>query len=141
MVARQRSRQSQWFQFARRGFIVGCLVLLQAPPAQSAEDDAGLWATLALSGEFAGPVRGNLMVQPRFADDIGELERFVVRPSVSIELPRSVTVALGYDAHLIDNPRNATEHRIWQQVALDVPLGSLGLHHRLRLEERLLEDV
>ena len=119
----------------------GLSVLLLAQPARGAEDDARLWATFGLQATLAGPVTGSLIIQPRFSQDMGELERVLLRPSISLEVSKPLVLTLGYDAHLIEDPRDKTEHRAWQELGLQTPVDSFAVHHRLRLEERFLEDV
>jgi hypothetical protein len=121
-----------------------CSLILLAPllsPARAADQDARLWASaegkLFLGEEWSA----SLLLQDRFSDDITELERFLIRPSIDRRFGDAFALGVGYDAHLIRQPASATEHRIWQQASFRHDLVGIEAAHRLRLEERFIEDV
>lgn len=113
-------------------------VLLSA--STFAEEDAGLWFTgtgvLAIDEAWFA----SLALQPRFDHDIARLERFVIRPSVSRRLGNGHTATLGYDAHVIEAPRDSIEHRTWQEWGWRLPV-KIRLRTRVRLEQRYVENV
>ena len=110
-----------------------------ASPARAVENDPLLWLTAIGSHPVAENLRASLFLQARFFDDMSEFERFVVNPSLGWSLGRGVSVAGGYDAHVIRNPRVRLEHRTWQQLAARHALGPLEVFHRFRLEQRYIE--
>lgn len=107
----------------------------------AAEDDARLWAVASAGVPIWDRISGDFMLQTRVSDDIGELERVVLRPWLSARLADGFSASLGYDAHFIEEPSDSVEHRIWEQLSLSHALGSLGLSHRARLEQRFIEDI
>ena len=115
--------------------------LWACPAASGAQHDLRLWSTLNGTVSLNDSVSAGLFLQPRFRDDISQLERLVVRPSVSVRLGNVWSTALGYDAHLIESPADAVEHRIWQQIGARHNTGPLGLDYRARIEERIIESV
>lgn len=115
------------------------LLVLGACPAH-AEQDGGLWFTalgvLPLNEDFSA----SLALQPRFDRDVDRYERLVVRPWITRRLDGGHTATLGYDAHVIEAPRDRVEHRAWQQWGWRLPV-TANLRTRLRLEERFVENV
>jgi hypothetical protein len=124
------------------GSAVGALLLLALPStARALENDAQLWATLHVGRPIGDRVAVNLVLQPRFGDDISELERMVVRPWVSVRAFTSTFASLGYDAHIIEHPDSLLENRIWQQMLASWKPEGLELDGRLRIEERFIEHT
>jgi hypothetical protein len=124
------------------GSLLLSLALLLTPTAAKAgEPDARFWVSaegrLFVGAEWSGSV----LLQPRFSDDIGRLERFLIRPSIDYFPGNGWALTAGYDAHLVRQPSVKTEHRIWQQVGLSHDLLSIEAAHRLRVEERFIEDL
>lgn len=109
---------------------------------QAVEDDARLWVTTQLKA----PVRNNIALavafQPRFRNTMSDLERVLIRPSVGFHLSPQWVGTLGYDVHALNATGvRAIEHRIWQQLSLKHNMGELQATHRVRLEERLIENA
>lgn len=117
------------------------LLLVLPASAHAVENDARLWATLHVGRPVTDRVALNLVLQPRFSEDISELERMLVRPWVSVRAFPSTFAALGYDAHVIEHPDSKLENRIWQQILARWEPEGLELDGRLRVEERFLEDT
>lgn len=106
------------------------------PAAQALEEDGQLWAGVNASVGLSDVLRAGLLVQTRQRDDMSELERVLLRPSLTARLGEKLSVGVGYDAHLIRNPRHLEEYRAWQQGLIGTPFASVDLDHRLRLEQR-----
>lgn len=113
------------------------------PALAETRQDAGIW----LANQIAAPVGEdfslNLMIQSRWTREIDRYERTVVRPWLALDLAEGLQVALGYDAHLFENPRSFTEHRAWQRVEVRRAFGRVvGVTH-FWLEERFFpgDDV
>lgn len=109
--------------------------------AVAAETDGRLWSTLQVSAPVAGDLSAALELQTRFRDDVSDLERLVVRPSITLRPRPWLAGTLGYDAHIIESPVDATEHRAWQQLAAPFELGGAALTPRVRLEERFADEL
>jgi len=84
--------------------------------------------------------------QPRIGDDISRLERLLIRPALGYNLTDKVAVYLGYawtptftNASYDRDFRN--ENRIWQQLLYKHDLWGLQWQHRLRQEQRIIEDA
>ncbi len=134
-------RTAAFTRRARRAVVPALLLLaVSIAPTQAAED-VGLWATGTARLELDELWYTSLTLQPRFNDDIATLERLVIRPSISRRLAGPHTATLGYDAHVIESPRDRVEHRTWQQWGWKLPVTFANLSTRVRLEQRFIEDV
>jgi len=84
--------------------------------------------------------------QPRIGDDISRLERLLIRPALGYNLSPNLALVLGYawtptfsNASYDGDFRN--ENRIWQQLLYKHDLWGLKWQHRLRQEQRIIEDA
>lgn len=105
------------------------------------QSDGGLWLTTSYTKKINTNWSASIAIQPRFNNDIENLERVVISPSVNYLLDPKQTLTLGYDAHIIDEPVSKLEQRIWQKYTRKVPGDILMGTGRVRLEERFIEDV
>jgi hypothetical protein len=85
-------------------------------------------------------------VQPRVGDDVSRLERLLMRPALGYNLNKNVALYLGYawtptftNAHYDEDFRN--ENRIWQQVLIKHADFGIDWQHRIRQEQRIIEDA
>ncbi len=116
-------------------------LLAAAGPVRAAEHDAALWSVGTLRVPLTERLSWHLTGQARWVDEIDTFERGVVRSWLSLSLPRRFGAALGYDAHIFDNPRSTVEQRFWQQLAHSVTWGPVTTRTQGRLEERFFEGV
>ncbi len=84
--------------------------------------------------------------QPRVGDDISRLERLLIRPALGYRINPNVALFLGYawtptfmNNHYQEDFRN--ENRIWQQVLVKDSRWGIEWQHRLRQEQRFIEDA
>lgn len=84
--------------------------------------------------------------QPRIGDDISHIERLLLRSAVGYNVSNSATLYLGYawtptfmNVHYEDDFRN--EQRIWQQFLYKHNWLGLAWQHRLRQEQRFIDDA
>jgi hypothetical protein len=84
--------------------------------------------------------------QPRIGDNISRLERLLLRPALGYNFTKSTTFYLGYawtptfmNSDYDEDFRN--EQRIWQQVLYKHELLGLSWQHRLRQEQRFIDDA
>ena len=85
-------------------------------------------------------------VQPRVGDDISRMERLLIRPALGYNLSEQLSAFVGYawtptfmNSSYEGDFRN--ENRIWQQLLYKHDLGGLQWQHRLRQEQRIIEDL
>ena len=125
----------------RPAIVLTLALLIAAPAVFAADEDGGLWASSAVAKRFNDDFSGDVTVQLRFDDDIGRLERTLLRPSVSYHLAPRQSVTLGYDAHFIDAPSDFVEQRLWQQYEVSQEFAPVVASLRIRLEERFFDHV
>ena len=84
--------------------------------------------------------------QPRAGDDISRLERLLIRPAIGYNINPNIALFLGYawtptfmNNHYQEDFRN--ENRIWQQVLIKDSRWGLDWQHRLRQEQRFIQDA
>ena len=84
--------------------------------------------------------------QPRLGDDITRLERLLIRPAIGYNINRDTALYLGYawtptfmDSHYEGDFRN--EQRVWQQLLIKQHYLSIDWQHRLREEQRIIDDA
>lgn len=130
---------------SRSGFSVLLVILalgLFSPTATHATDhDSGMWTTVSASHKLANQWSAGLLVQTRLNNDFGDLERTVLRPSMTYKPTDYLALTIGYDAHFIEKPNDRLEQRIWQQVAFNWTSAPIAWTARARLEERFIEGV
>lgn len=80
--------------------------------------------------------------QPRFNDDVSQVDQVLLRGGIGRRLGRRVTVWGGYGHIAKWNGAPVThEHRVWEQVSATLPkLGKWMPSVRLRQEQRFLEQ-
>lgn len=85
-------------------------------------------------------------LQLRSADEFGYLRNVLVRPGLTYYINKNSNATLGY---LLTTTKtevpglediDVTEHRIWQQYIRTHRLGGIYASHRLRLEQRFIEQ-
>jgi hypothetical protein len=84
--------------------------------------------------------------QPRVGDDISRMERLLIRPALGYNLNPNVALFLGYawtptfmNNRYQEDFRN--ENRLWQQILVKDTRWGLEWQHRLRQEQRFIEDA
>ena len=95
---------------------------------------------------FGGPWGVHLEIQNRREDWGDEWQQLLIRPGINYTISPTLSVSAGYGyvktypygelpvAHAFD------EHRLWEQVICKMNLLGLEWQHRLRLEQRWIEE-
>lgn len=96
-----------------------------------------LYNRVALSEKF----RGWFEVNPRFGDNISEIDQLLIRPAIGYQLTPSLSIWQGYAWITNYQPRFRDEHRLYQQVSYRRSFSSFRIFSRTRLEERFLQDA
>lgn len=124
------------------------LLALAAAPLAAQTHDVQSWTLLTAQVGLAHQGRSfvYLEAQARVGDDVSHLERLLLRPAVGRQLSADVGVSLGYawtptylDTRYEEVFRG--EHRLWQQLAIRHGGAGATWQHRIRQEQRLLDDA
>jgi hypothetical protein len=85
-------------------------------------------------------------VQPRIGDDVSKLERLLIRTALGYAFSRDTSLLIGYawtptftDTNYEEDFRN--EERIWQQLLVKDKRFGIDWQHRLRQEQRMIDEV
>lgn len=119
-----------------------CVTLAGIPsPVVAAEHDASLWITTLVRMPIADRYSLSLILQPRFDDDIGRIERVLIRPWFEVDIKHGFAAAVGYDMHANINPSSRWEQRAWQQLAHRHAFSGWKSLVWIRVEERFFENA
>lgn len=117
------------------------VVLLAVPASAQVTHDFQSWALFAGQGNFNSSVRWYFEAQPRFGSNSTRLERLLVRPAVGLQLNTFFSLWAGYAWTPLFSPSFGNEHRPFQQLLAEHPLGPVMLINRTRFEQRFVEGV
>ena len=103
------------------------------------------WLAWNHSDKFSDKFGLHLDVQFRSADDYQFMRNIMVRPGLHYYLTQNQTLTVGY---LYVNTQSRTESevnhfiesRIWEQYMVNHKVGKLPITHRLRLEQRFINN-
>ncbi len=121
--------------------LVAVFLLFIPVAAGAADDESGLWTTMAFAKALNDRLASGVALQLRYDDDISQLERIVLRPSLSYKLDHGQLLTLGYDAHFLEVGEDRVEQRLWQQYQISETFSWFTGTFRVRLEERFIDHV
>ncbi len=123
--------------------IVSCL---SSSPSYAQSSDVQSWTQVITQVNVTKEWFVYMEAQPRVGDDISRLERLLIRPALGYNVNPNVALFLGYawaptfmNNQYQEDFRN--ENRIWQQVLVKDSRWGLDWQHRLRQEQRFIEDA
>lgn len=119
---------------------VAASLLFAAASARASDHDEQVWTSLTASTGLSSRLDATLEVHARYTDEVSRLGQLLVRPSVTLRLPRSFSLTAGY-VYFRNDPRGGAvmhEHRAWEQVAYTLRRADSGplITGRTRLEQR-----
>jgi hypothetical protein len=131
-------------RFVRLGALA-CVPLLVATGSQATDNDFQLWPAGRIHHAVNEDWSISFMARGRFDEDASHTKDNQLRPDVCwrivdhVPFIDSLTVMAGYDyLHSFDG---RDEHRAWQSAHHAVEHQKLRLVHRVRLDERFIEDI
>jgi hypothetical protein len=128
--------------------VISCLLGGYISSAHAQQTDFQSWTllTATINIDPDNKFFAYMEAQPRIGDDISRLERLLIRPALGYNLSPNLSLALGYawtptfsNSSYEGDFRN--ENRIWQQLIYKHDLWGLKWQHRLRQEQRIIEDA
>jgi hypothetical protein len=124
------------------------LFLALFPSCQAQQTDFQSWTMVSATVNIDPNNKffAYMEAQPRIGDDISRLERLLIRPALGYNLSPNLALVIGYawtptfsNASYDRDFRN--ENRIWQQLQYRHDLWGLKWQHRLRQEQRIIQDA
>jgi len=129
------------------GLVAVLFIALLPFSSASQESDFGNWLIYIGSKKMNEKWNLHHEVQYRNYNAIGDLEQLLLRTGIGYQLTDNSNLLLGYGFIRSENYTNGSdekivvdEHRIFQQFITKAKLGSLGLQHRYRFEQRFVSE-
>jgi hypothetical protein len=115
----------------------GTVSVVQATVSQ----DFRLWAPVYLTVPLSSSFIGYMEVNPRFGDDVSELDQLLLRPAVGYKLNDHFSLWQGYAWVGNYQPSLHEENRLYQQLLYRRKFPFVKILSRTRLEERFIENT
>jgi hypothetical protein len=128
--------------------VLALVSVFATAPSHADQNDLQSWTILNANVPISNDKRWQIYfeAQPRMGDDISQMERLLIRPALGYRYDEQLTFHLGYawtptfmDTEYQSDFRN--ENRIWQQATFSHSLGYVEIVHRLRQEQRFIDDA
>ena len=103
--------------------------------------DFRLWAPVYLTFPLSSSFIGYIEVNPRFGDDVSELDQLILRPAVGYKLNDHFSLWQGYAWVGNYQPSLQEENRLYQQLLYRRKFPFVKILSRTRLEERFIENT
>jgi hypothetical protein len=114
---------------------------LMVHAGSTVNEDFRLWSPVSLTFPLSPTLIGYMEVNPRFGDDVSELDQLILRPAVGYKLTDRLSLWQGYAWIGNYQPRFSEEHRVFQQLLYKRMYPSVTLLSRSRLEERIIDNA
>lgn len=111
----------------------------QVQAGSSVNQDFRLWSPVYLTVPLSSSFIGYMEVNPRFGDDVSELDQLFFRPALGYKLTDHLSIWQGYAWIGSYQPRFTGEHRSFQQVIYSRKFSFFKMLSRSRLEERIID--
>lgn len=125
-------------------FFAFTVLFAQQLIGQSANDSHyNNWFTYFAQYKFSPRWGMHLDVQFRADDKVQRIRQSLLRAGAQYFVRPDLNVTLGYayvNTYSASASNYFTEHRIWQQLIYNQSFGKNGMTHRLRLEQRFVEN-
>ncbi len=105
------------------------------------EHDGQLWFPLYNRLHLPSNFRGWVEVNPRFGDNVSEIDQLLLRPAIGYQVSPSFSVWQGYAWVTNYEPRFRDEHRLYQQLSYRRSLSRVRIFSRTRFEERFIRNA
>jgi len=103
--------------------------------------DFRLWTPVYLTFPLSSSFIGYMEVNPRFGDDVSELDQLILRPAVGYKLNDHFSLWQGYAWVGNYQPSLREENRLYQQLLYRRKFSFVKVLSRSRLEERFIDNT
>jgi hypothetical protein len=114
---------------------------LEVHAGPTVNQDFRLWSPVYLTFPLSPSLLGYMEVNPRFGDDVSELDQLLLRPAIGYKLTDRLSLWQGYAWIGNYQPRFSEEHRVFQQLLYKRMFPFVTLLSRSRLEERIIDNA
>ena len=125
------------------GFVAGWMLWGAAPGLAGSDlnQDFRLWAPVYLNFPVSGPVKGYMEANPRFSNNVSDVDQLILRPALGYQLSPTLSLWQGYAWIANYEPGYTQEHRLFQQLIYSNKFSTFKLLSRSRLEERWIQHA
>ena len=130
--------------------LLSIIIIHHEPGFAETGNDTQAWSALVTTIPLT-PSRnwfGYFEAQSRIGDNVGQLERLLIRPAIGYRISPDLAISVGYGwtPTFMNNKYQSDfrdESRIWEQIAYSQHnvLDLFEITHRLREEQRFIEDA
>lgn len=103
--------------------------------------DGQIWFPLYNRVGLSDKFRGWFEVNPRFGDNLSEIDQLLIRPALGYQLTAALAIWQGYAWITNYQPQFRDEHRLYQEASYRHGFLNFRIFSRTRLEERFLQDA
>ena len=142
------SRQEKGWRSSLTRLLIGVVAWSLAAGAVSevhadstVNQDFRLWAPIYLTVPLSTSFIGYMEVNPRFGDDVSQLDQLLLRPAIGYKLTDHVSLWQGYAWIGNYQPSFREENRLFQQLIYKQTFPFVKVFSRSRLEERFMEHT
>jgi hypothetical protein len=114
---------------------------LEVQAGSTVNQDFRLWSPVYLTFPLSPSLSGYMEVNPRFGDDVSELDQLLLRPAIGYKLTDHLSLWQGYAWVGNYQPSFREENRVFQQLLYNRKSTFVRIVSRSRLEERFIEDA
>lgn len=115
--------------------------------AQADFKHASMWNTTVINAKLNDQFQLKGEFHFRSTHFLADWEQQIIRPSLVFSASNELEFSLGYsyiknyNYASFSTPINAKEHNIWQQILIKQFFKKFNLSHRLRFEERFIDNI
>jgi hypothetical protein len=113
----------------------------RAHAGSTVNQDFRLWSPVYLTVQLPKSVVGYMEVNPRFGNDVSELNQLLLRPAIGYKLNDYWSIWQGYAWIGNYQPSFSEENRVFQQLTYNRKFPSVKILSRSRLEERIIDNA
>lgn len=105
------------------------------------DHDGQVWTPIYNRFTLSESFRGWFEVNPRFGDNMSEIDQLLIRPAIGYQLTPNLALWQGYSWITNYQPNFRDEHRVYQQLSYRHNFSGAKLSSRTRLEERFVRSA
>ena len=121
--------------------IVLLVSILTEKTYAATDHDSQLWFPIYNRVYLSEDFLGWFEVNPRFGDNVSEIDQLLLRPALGYQLSQSFSIWQGYAWVTNYEPRFRDEHRLYQQLSFRHAWSHVRISSRTRFEERFIRDA
>lgn len=131
------------FKFYLKYFLIFLCFYFQAFSCVFAryENDFGLWTAINGTIPIGSKFENKFQISPRFLDNATGFNQFIIHELLGYKFNKHLSFYQGYAWSTYYIPRFIREQRPYNDLVVSHNVDKFSFEHRLRLEERFIQDV